>query len=111
MKNEKDCHYLRLKKFDPFHSYFAYFDVPEFLADELFIRHQVRVRFLREYMKDGEPYMIVMCRVRKRDEARFCEALEELPRKMLLWGYIDYPEYCADKIQQMETQRQNMRSA
>jgi len=89
----------------------AYFDVPEYLADDLFIQHQVRVRFLREYKKDGELYTIVMCRVRKRDEERFCEALEELPRKMMLLGYADYPAYCTNAIRRLEARKQDIRSA
>lgn len=47
MKN--DCYYMHLERINPFYSYYAYFDVPEFFADQLFIQHQVRVHFSGEY--------------------------------------------------------------
>ncbi len=109
MKNDR--YYLHLDKFDPFHSYYAYFDVPEYFADQLFIQHRVRVHFSGEYQKEGKRYVVVLCRVRKKDEKRFLEALGELPRKMLLLGYTDYLEDCTELIERMEAQRQIMRSA
>lgn len=54
---------------------------------------------------------MVLCRVRKKDEKRFLEALGELPRKMLLMGYTDYLEDCTELIEHMEAQRQNTCSA
>lgn len=104
-------HYLHLEKFSLLHAYYAYFDVPGYLADQLFIQHQVRVHFSGEYQKEGKRYVIVLCRVRKKDEKRFLEALGELPRKMLLMGYTDYLEDCTELIEHMEAQRQSTRSA
>lgn len=109
MKN--DCYYMHLERINPFYSYYAYFDVPEFFADQLFIQHQVRVHFSGEYQKKRKQYVIVLCRVRKRDEDRFLEALSELPRKMLLLGYTNYLEDCSELIEQIEKQRQSTRSA
>jgi len=36
-----------------FYDYFVFFDTTPYLADQLFIRHEVRVWFDREYAKDG----------------------------------------------------------
>lgn len=109
MKN--DCYYMHLERINPFYSYYAYFDVPEFFADQLFIQHQVRVHFSGEYQKKGKQYVIVLCRVRKKDEERFLEALSELPRKMLLLGYTNYLKDCFELIEHIEKQRQSTRSA
>lgn len=108
MKN--DCYYMHLERINPFYSYYAYFDVPEFFADQLFIQHQVRVRFSGEYQKKGKQYVIVLCRVRKKDEERFLEALGELPRKVLLLGYPNYLKDCSELIEHIEKQRQSTRS-
>ena len=100
MKN--DCCYMHLQRINPFYSYYAYLDVTEFFADQLFIQHQVRVHFFGEYHKKGKPYVIVLCRVRKKDEERFLEVLRGLPRKMLLLGYPNYLEDCSELIEQIE---------
>ena len=70
-------------------------DVPEYLADSLFIQEQVRVDFGSEYGKRGSPYIMIFCKVRKRDEGRFLQALDNLGNKMLLMGYTDYREFCS----------------
>lgn len=87
-------HYERLAKLSLRFAYFAYLDVPEYLADGLFIRHEVRVHFSSEFSRPGEQYRMITCKVRKRDLPRFLEALEELPNKMLLCGHSDYIDYC-----------------
>lgn len=108
---KKGSYYLHLDKFSLVYSYYAYFDVPEYFADQLFIQHQIRVHFSGEYKKAGKRYVIVLCRVRKKYERRFLDALSELPKKMLLLGYTDYLEDCAELVERMEARRQNIRSA
>lgn len=76
--------------------YFFFLDVKKYFADNLFIRHQVRVFFMEELRKQGTDYMMIFCKVRKKDVGRFQEALEELKNKMLLMGYPDYPEFCEE---------------
>lgn len=77
---------------------FRYIEVQEegnrYLADQLFIKHQVRVHFREEYVRDGSPYRVIFCHVRKRDQERFLAALNELPGKMMLLGYTDYLDAC-----------------
>ena len=77
-----------------FYNYFAFLDTDAYLADQLFIKHQVRVHFREEYVRGDSPYRVIFCHVRKRDRARFQAALEELPKKMMLLGYIDYLDVC-----------------
>jgi len=84
-------HSLRSLKY----CFYAYIDSNDNLADQLFIRHKIRVRFWRDYGKDGSEYNIVLCYVRKRDEAEFLSALSELTNKMLIMGHPDYPQFCA----------------
>ena len=82
--------YLQLRKRSLRYAYFMFFDVESYLADQLFIRHQVRVWFEEEYAKEGSPYRAILCHVRKKDVPGFLAALEELKKSMLICGYEDY---------------------
>lgn len=76
------------------YAYYAFLDTDAYLADPIFIKHQVRVRFREEYVRNDSPYRVIFCQVRKRDRMRFLAAMEELPNKMLLLGHTDYLETC-----------------
>ena len=100
----EDTHfYQHIDRLSLFYSYFVFLDTDAYLADQLFIKHQVRVNFHGEYVRGDSPYRAIFCHVRKRDRERFQAALEELPKKMMLLGYIDYLDVCRalwDKCQQ-----------
>ncbi len=63
--------YLRLERFSLCHRFYAFLDSSDYLADQLFIKHKVRVKFLQEYQKDGFDLRTIFCRIHKRDEGRF----------------------------------------
>ena len=67
-----------------------FFDTVPYLADQLFIRHRVRVWFDQEYAKKDSPYIAVLYHVRKKDVPQFLDALEDLKKSMLLCGHPDY---------------------
>lgn len=67
-----------------------FFDTTPYLADQLFIRHQVRVWFDSEYAKEGSPYLAIFCHVRKKDVPKFLAALEDLKKSMMLCGHPNY---------------------
>ena len=92
---EKAAYYQRMDRFSFINVYFAFLDTEDYLADGLFIKHEVRVYFGDEFVKPGIPYRIIFCHVRKWDEERFHAAMGELPNKMLLCGNVDYLEVCA----------------
>lgn len=99
----KNC--LRLERFSLWHKYFAFLDTGEYLADGLFIKYQVPVKFMQEYGREALPYRMIFCRIRKQDESAFLEALRELPNKMLLCGYPEYTDKCKQFIEKVEHQR------
>ena len=74
--------YQDIERFSLLNAYYAYMDTDAYLADQLFIKHQVRVHFREEYVRDGSPYRVIFCHVRKRDQERFLAALNELPGKI-----------------------------
>ena len=102
--------YQRIDRLSLRYSYYAFLDTDAYLADQLFIKHRVRVHFREEYVRNDSPYRVIFCHVRKRDQARFLTALEELPNKMLLLGHSDYLDAChalwgnqhQDKIEEVD---------
>lgn len=82
--------YWTIERFSLRYAYFLFFDTTLHLADQLFTRHKVRVWFESEYTKEGSTYRAILCRVRKRDVPEFLAVLEELKKKMLLCGHLDY---------------------
>ena len=74
---------------------YMYLDTPEYLADSLFIKHQVRVYYGKgEWHKPGEEYILIDCTIKRKDKKRFEDALGELNNKMLLCGHNDYEDFC-----------------
>ena len=60
--------YQDIERFSLLNAYYAYMDTDAYLADQLFIKHQVRVHFREEYARDDSPYRVIFCHVRKRDQ-------------------------------------------
>ena len=92
--------YWKMSDFSLFAVPYAYVDHSSYLADQLFVQNKITMKFKGEMVKDGSAYCIVLCKVLKRDVARFEEALERLKDKMLLLGHKDYPDACG-KIAKM----------
>lgn len=82
-----------------------YFDTIPYLADELFIRHKVRVWVKKEWAKEGFPYHAIMCRVKKKDVPKFLAALEDLKKSMLICEHADYEENVSAFLDEMEQKR------
>lgn len=102
MDSSKQENYMQLNCFSLLHDRYAFIDVPEYFADQLFIKHEVTVRFGREFGHPEHPFIIIFCKVRKRDTERFLAALGELDRKMILCGYPDYDRFCCRFMEQMK---------
>ena len=81
--------YLKIRKVSLRYNYFLFFDTPEYLADQLFIRQKVRVWFDEEYAKKGSRFLAILCHVKKNSH-RFIDAIVALRNKMLLCGYPEY---------------------
>lgn len=92
--NENCC--WTIEKFSFLYDFFAIIDTADYLADQLFIKHQVHVRFGPEFVCPDAPYRVIMCKCRKKDVGAFLDAIKELPNKMLLCGHPDYLTFCED---------------
>lgn len=99
---EHGKNYMKLGNRSLFYRYYAIFDVKDYLADDVFIRHKVPVHFGPEFAREGSPYRVIICRVRKKHESEFLNAMTDLTKKMLLCGYPDYLDYATDLMEKME---------
>lgn len=97
--------YLYMNCFSIFYARFAFLDTSDYLADRLFAKHQVRVRFGREFVNPSSEYRVITCKVRKKDVPQFQAALAELPNKMLLLGHYDYLEESQKLWSEVENQQ------
>lgn len=103
--NENCC--WTIEKFSLFYNHFAIIDTDDYLADQLFIKNQVRVKFGTEFVCPDAPYRVVMCKCRKRDLDRFLAAVGELPNKMFLCGHPDYLAFCEDMKRRIPAVKEN----
>ena len=66
----------------PFTYSYIFLDCDEYLADQLFIKHNVPVKFGKEYCKNNSRYCVISCKIRKRYEEEFKKALAEMDNKI-----------------------------
>lgn len=97
--------YWTLEKFSLRFAYFAFFDTTPYLADQLFIKHKVRVWFDKEFERDGSPYVVIVCHVRKHDVPQFLVALEELKNSMMICGHPNYQAEISEFMDKVEQQK------
>lgn len=94
--------YIEIYSRSPFTAQFAYFDIPEYYGDELFAKHGISPRFFQEGSMSGSPYIIVFCRVKRRDRHKFVAAMNELEKKMIIRGFDNYDKYCEEMFAKIE---------
>ena len=82
--------YWAIEKFSLRFAYFAFFDTTPYLADQLFIKHEVRVWFDKEFAREESPYIVVLCHVHKGDVPQFLAALGDFKKSMMLCGHPEY---------------------
>ena len=73
---------------------YAYIDLEDHLADSLFARQNVAVKYEQEFVNPINPYRLVICKVLPWQRDGFLKALSELPNKMNLLGFNDYQGFC-----------------
>ena len=85
---------MKLKKLSLFYAHYIFVDKEEHLADSLLLSKGVEVRWGKEFAKPGVSYRFRFCKVRKRQEALFLEALQKLQDDMPLSQYLEYAQFC-----------------
>lgn len=85
--------------------YYMYVDLnvdQDYVADSLFYKRRIHVKFTDEMCRDGDKYRPIFCKIRKKDRKTFEEALEEIPVKMSLLGHNDYEDYCRKLMDELD---------
>ena len=77
---------------------YLYIDTADYLADSLFFKHNIPIRFKDEYVKPGEKYLVITCVIKKKFKHEFEAAMGELSNKMHLMGNTDYDVWCDELI-------------
>ena len=90
----KTKNYIKLKYHSFFKVKYAYMDTQPYLADQIFINHKIKVKFGTEFENKDAKYVLILCKVKKKDEKEFKKALDELKTKVLLFEHKDYEEHC-----------------
>ena len=55
--------YLNLDRFPILYNHYVFVDTSDYLADQLFIRHKVRVHFGEEMEHPEFPYIFIFCKI------------------------------------------------
>lgn len=92
--------YLQLKsnRFSRYNN-FVYIDTTGFLADRIFAQNEIRVKFCGDYFHREKKYIVVMCKVKKKDVSVFLQSMEELTNRAILMGNTDYESFCKEQFE------------
>ena len=103
--------FIKLGGFSFFHYNYMYIDASKYLADSLLAKNKLSIKFKGDYISPDGKYIVVFCKVKKDDEEKFIQTMEELERNMLLCGYTDYTSYYKDLFKKMEEEHMKMSKA
>ena len=77
-----------------FYLRYVFVDTAEQLYKRIFQGSGVKLKSIREYVKNGTGLRIVICRIMRPDKERFEEMVEHIRNSALLLGHSDYDEIC-----------------
>lgn len=92
--------YLQLKsnRFSRYNN-FVYIDTTGFLADRIFAQNEIKVKFCGDYFHREKKYVVVMCKVKKKDVSVFLQSMAELKNRAILMGNTDYESFCKEQFE------------
>lgn len=92
--------YLQLKsnRFSRYNN-FVYIDTTGFLADRIFTQNEIRAKFCGDYFHKEKKYVIIMCKVKKKDVSVFLQSMAELKNRAILMGNTDYESFCKEQFE------------
>ena len=93
--------YYECRNFGIKYKTFMYIDVKEYLADRLFLDYGVHVKWTRQFSHEESPYLVIFCKVLKKDVEGFKTAMKDLQNKMLICGHSDYNKMSEDIINEI----------
>ena len=87
--------YVGIRSCHPFRRKYMYLDLSEYLADRIFIRHKLKVKFHRkEYHSPTGQLVFVLCSIHRKNEKAFEECMQELADTAAMTGCREYARIC-----------------
>ena len=77
-----------------FHKYYYILETDDFYSDEIFYQNRVKAGLVRTMGCAGQPFLMILCKIRRIDEKRFFKSMEELKKKILLCTDAPYGLFC-----------------
>ncbi|MBE5850306.1 MAG: hypothetical protein E7298_09135 [Lachnospiraceae bacterium] len=93
--------FIRVRCFSPFHHRYIFVDTKDYVSIRLFAAADIGVSHIKEMLKRGSPYRLIVCHVRKKDLDKFYDALGKLRNNVMILGYKDYDKVC-EKLKEGE---------
>ena len=90
--------YIEIDRKSLLFKFFAYLDTNEYLANEMFVQNGLKVFFCKTGRKKDSRYVIVICKVWKKDADRFVRVMDLMNKKMLLLGYGNFEKVLQEFI-------------
>ena len=94
--------YVEIQSWNPFVRKFAYTDVKEYYADDLFLKYGIAPKFKEEWSLPDTPIIVIFCSVRNSETVGFQRAMADMSNKMAIMGYPDYDQQSADLFDMIE---------
>ena len=94
--------WINITRSPSLHCRYDSFALEDHLADTLFERENVAVKYEQEFVNPVNNYRLVICRVLPWHRDGFLKALSLLPNKMNLLGFNDYQQFCRDYLDYSE---------
>lgn len=94
----KDNYIELKKKWYSRYNEFVYIDVDDHLADDIFVKNKIPVKFKGDYKHDDKKYVLVYCKVKPKYIDEFLNSLGELKNEMFHNGFADYDMFCKNML-------------
>lgn len=90
----------RIQSRSPFSYTFTYLDAIDFCSNDIFKNNGIRIKTKEILISNTEDFVVIMCKVKKKDLLIFLKCMEELERKIMITNHPHYLETC-EKMQQL----------
>lgn len=96
--------FIKLTNKSPLFCHYAFLDTNPRVSRQVFQKHKIFVWVDSLYSTGDEKYSVALCRVRKKDQKKFEEALEALAKTMLVLGNTDYLEKASALLTRLDSE-------
>lgn len=93
---ETVMNFIQLESMSILTDSFAYIDTKDHAGEPVFLNHGLKVKLEKEYEKEGYPYCIIVCKIRKGNADDFMICMQKIANKILLSGHFDYADFCQE---------------